>query len=101
MQGEEAKWINSLVFNFEIAPIVYNDAEVQNIVIDRIIISFTVDEKCQVHDFEVSQGKLKSFSEWAKKESDAITREWFKNYPCTSTEKKSVRFPVTGNFNQM
>ena len=99
-QGGESKWIKPPVFNFEVASAVYYDAEVQNIVSDRIVISFTVDEKCQIHNFAVSQGKIKSFSEWAKKESDVITREWLKKYPCTTAEKKTVRFPITVNFNQ-
>ncbi|MBF4518448.1 hypothetical protein IRZ71_18995 [Flavobacterium sp. ANB] len=95
-QGGETKWIKPPVFNFNIAEVVYEEAEKQNIDTDCIIIIFNIDEKCQIHDFTVSQGKLKSFTEWAKKDSDIIIREWLRNYPCDS-KKRSVKLPIKIN----
>lgn len=99
-QGGETKWIKPHAINFEVEAVVYSDAEAQNIVSDRIIITFTVDEKCQIKHFEVTQGKLKSFSEWAKKQSDVIIRELLKSSPCDGKEKRIIRFPIQINFQQ-
>lgn len=98
-QGGETKWIKPSVFKFNVTEAVYIDAEEQNIKSDRIIISFTVDEKCQIHDFMVTQSKLKTFSEWAKKDKDNIIREWVKNNPCNGKEKRGlVKIPIQINF---
>ena len=98
-QGGETKWISPPLYKIKVSDVVYEDAEKSNILTDRIVISFIRNEKCQIENYEVKQGKLKSFSEWAKNESENIIREWEKNNPCKNDGKReNVNLPIQINF---
>jgi hypothetical protein len=98
-QGGETIWVPQPIYNLNVDINVYEEAEELKILSDKIIVSFNRNENCKTENYKIKQGKLKSFSKWAEKDSANIVRQWKKNYPCKNIGKtENINFPITINF---